>query len=109
MIDKQYRERNPEKLREKNRRYREQIRKEVLGYYSNGAFKCACCGENHYEFLAIDHIRGGGKKHLQEIGGGGFMFYLWLKRNNYPSDYRVLCYNCNFAFGHYGYCPHQKV
>jgi hypothetical protein len=32
--------------------------------------------------------------------------YLYLRANHYPLGYRVLCMNCNFAIGHYGYCPH---
>jgi hypothetical protein len=62
------------------------------------------------EFLAIDHIDGGGEKHRRTISDGkrlcGLSFYLWLKRNNWPSGFRVLCHNCNFSFGAYGYCPH---
>jgi hypothetical protein len=34
--------------------------------------------------------------------------YLWLKRNNYPTGFRVLCHNCNLAIGFYGYCPHHR-
>jgi hypothetical protein len=30
-----------------------------------------------------------------------------LRQNSYPTGYRVLCHNCNFALGHYGYCPHK--
>ena len=37
------------------------------------------------------------------------MLFQYLKRNNYPPGYRVLCMNCNFAMGHFGYCPHQKT
>jgi hypothetical protein len=37
----------------------------------------------------------------------GTHLYLWLKQNNYPPGFRVLCMNCNFAIGHSGYCPHN--
>jgi len=60
------------------------------------------------EFLTIDHINGGGNKQKQEIGGAGIKLYLWMKRNNYPSGFQVLCMNCNFAKGKYGICPHQR-
>lgn len=91
------------------KRYREKIRRHVIKHYSNGKMCCACCGENLYEFLCIDHIAGGGNKHRGEIKRGtGCAFYVWLKKNHYPEGYRVLCYNCNSSLGHYGYCPHQN-
>jgi hypothetical protein len=68
--------------------------------------KCECCGENHPEFLAVDHINGGGRKHVKSLNTH---FYLWLIQNNFPKDnFRLLCNNCNQARGHYGYCPHEK-
>ncbi len=66
---------------------------------------CSCCGEARYEFLAIDHINGGGGKHRREIGN---KITRWLIANDFPPGFRVLCHNCNQAIGHYGYCPHQK-
>jgi formylmethanofuran dehydrogenase subunit E len=29
--------------------------------------KCNCCGEDKYEFLAIDHVNGGGKKEREKM------------------------------------------
>jgi hypothetical protein len=86
------------------------LKVEVLSHYSNGSPYCECCKEKHIEFLSIDHINGGGRKHLREIGleSGGWRFYQWLKKNSYPQGFRVLCYNCNQALGHLGYCPHKK-
>ena len=84
------------------------IKNEVLSHYSNGTPKCVCCGETHIEFLTINHIKGGGRKHREELGiRGGHKFYWWLKKNNYPEGFNVMCMNCNFAFGVYGYCPHK--
>lgn len=40
--------------------------------------------------------------------GRGWVITLWLKKNNYPPGFRVLCMNCNFSLGMRGYCPHQK-
>lgn len=65
---------------------------------------CQCCGESRLEFLAIDHIAGGGNKHLAVIGRGNL--YRWLRDNDFPEGFRVLCHNCNMALGFYGYCPH---
>jgi len=88
--------------KEQDRLERIAIRKEVLEHYGG---KCECCGEVTYEFLSIDHINGGGAKHRKEINR---MIVPWLRKNNYPEGFRVLCFNCNQAMGIYGYCPHKK-
>ena len=85
-------------------RLRKKLR--VLAHYGG---KCCCCGEHRYEFLAIDHINGGGLKERQKLGlKAGTTFYTWLEKNNYPAGYRVLCHNCNSALGYFGYCPHDS-
>lgn len=91
--------------RERDRR----TRLAALSYYSGGSPRCACCGEAAVEFLAIDHIDGGGRAHRARIGGGGNRLYRWLCRMGYPNGYRVLCHNCNQAIGLYGACPHASV
>ena len=81
-------------------------RKECLEYYGG---ECACCGCKTYEFLAIDHIHGNGKKHVIEIANKNLC--RWLKTNNFPDGFRILCHNCNMAKGmkknNYK-CPHEK-
>lgn len=84
-----------------------QGRTEALRAYGGPIPACSCCGETIIAFLALDHVNGGGRKHRQETGGGGF--YSWLRRNNYPSGFRVLCHNCNQGrqiSG--GRCPHEE-
>lgn len=66
--------------------------------------KCACCGENRYEFLAIDHLSGGGRNHRKEIGA---KIERWIIKNDFPEGFRILCHNCNQSLGLYGYCPHD--
>ncbi len=75
---------------------------DVLQHYG---MKCACCGEETYEFLSIDHINGGGHQHKMKIGNH---LYRWLKKNNYPPGFQTLCHNCNAAKGFYGQCPHER-
>lgn len=94
-----------------SQRGQQRLKREVLNAYSGGNPKCSCCGESHIEFLAIDHVEGGGSKHRKSLKPGGLLgtgFYQWLKRNNFPKGFRVLCHNCNHSFGAYGYCPHQN-
>jgi len=91
--------------------HRRRLKLDVLRHYSFGEMKCACCGDDHVEFLTIDHIDGGGADHRRSLGKGniahgGGSFYPWLARNGYPPGYRVLCQNCNFSMGVFGYCPH---
>jgi hypothetical protein len=102
-----YKKLSPDVLEAERKKGRERsraLREEVLRHYGG---KCACCGELRSEFLAVDHIQGGGGKHRKEIGAGT-AYFSWLKKNSYPSGYRILCHNCNMAVAFYGHCPHQK-
>ena len=92
------------------RKYREQ-RYEVLAHYSNGTVECACCGENIIEFLAIDHLNGGGGKHIKALiqTKQSPTMFRWLRKQGYPTGYQILCHNCNMAKGFYGQCPHKTL
>ena len=88
--------------------YHKRLKVEVLNHYSNGKPNCACCAEDIIEFLGIDHIGGGGLAHRNLIGST-CRYYLWLRRNNYPNGYRVLCHNCNLATSFGRKCPHELL
>lgn len=98
---------NPKRKKEIDKRHKLKLRIEVLEHYGGKNPRCACCGEGEIKFLSIDHIRGNGNKHRGKVGRGN-AFYYWLKRNNYPKGYQILCHNCNLAKGFYGKCPHQE-
>jgi len=89
-----------------NKRISENHRKERNLCIQHYGPDCKCCGESRYEFLAIDHINGGGRKHRKVIGG---KLARWLVRNGLPEGFRILCHNCNMALGQYGFCPHTKI
>lgn len=90
------------------KQYRRKRKVEILIRYAGDPPKCSCCSESHIEFLVIDHIDGGGTQHRKDNKlTGGFHLYGWLKKNNYPKGFRVLCDNCNMSRGRYGYCPHE--
>ena len=95
--------RDHEKNLLKRRHYGMKLRNEVLSAYGSC---CTCCGETVKEFLQIDHINNDGAKHRKAVGN---YIYNWLKQNNYPQGFRLLCANCNWSRGVYGHCPHEKV
>lgn len=69
---------------------------------------CQCCKESEISFLTIDHIYNDGAK-MKKIHGVGHNFYQWLKNNNYPHGFQVLCMNCNFSkYTNGGACIHQE-
>jgi len=94
-----------------SRKNRQRSKLRVIAHYGG---TCACCGEARIEFLCIDHQNNDGNAHRKSyfqatgLKLGGARFYNWLWRNNYPSGYRVLCFNCNCSRGMFGYCPHEK-
>ena len=85
-------------------------RLKVIEHYSNGTNACVCCRESHTEFLALDHINGGGCAERKELGIlTSTRFYQWLIENQFPVGYRILCHNCNSSKGWYGFCPHRNL
>ncbi len=81
---------------------RKKLKELVIAHYSKGSMSCVGWNGKGCPFhctdmraLQIDHIAGGGTKHLKEIHRSGTSFYQWLKKNNWPVGYQVLCANCN--------------
>jgi hypothetical protein len=91
----------------RNIAYRRRLRRETLAAYGG---QCACCGEHREEFLALDHVNGGGSKERKNLANNTPSGIYRIARDaGYPKDrYRVLCHNCNNAIGWYGYCPHER-
>lgn len=81
------------------------IRDEV--YQAYGGAICACCGETEPKFLTIDHINNDGHIHRRENRWAATGLYRYLRANNFPPGYQVLCYNCNLGKArNKGVCPH---
>ena len=89
------------RLRANSVRLSRKLKEDAFKAY--GGAKCTCCEETHFEFLTIDHLN----NPVEGVPRSGKSFYGWLKKHGYPPGYRVLCLNCNFSYGHYGYCPHK--
>lgn len=103
------RERNRKKIYANIHDRGKRLKRDVLRKYGG---VCACCREPNWECLTIDHINGDGVSDRWRVAGNrnrSRALYLFLFRTEriFP-DYRVLCFNCNWSIGKYGYCPHQK-
>lgn len=68
------------------------LRKLIIEHYGG---KCACCGESHFEFMVIDHIKGGGTKIRKSMGN--IREYFEIVKQGFPPDRQILCANCNQA------------
>lgn len=92
-------------------KHKTSVKMEVLLHYTqwntHGPF-CACCGEIFIDLLTIDHINNNGYLDRKK-GLVGKTMYKWLKAQDFPEGYQVLCFNCNWARGRWGYCPHDTV
>lgn len=95
-LNSEYRERNRDKLRASNIKSRSALRHEILNIYG---LSCAICGFlADKRVLQIDHIHNNGAEERRALGGrshAGNSFYIWLKRQGFPSGYQTLCANCN--------------
>ena len=74
-----------------------QFKIEVLSHYSTNPPICAMCDEDDIRVLSIDHIKDDGAEHRRKLKKSpGANFYRWLRKNNYPPGYQVLCMNCQY-------------
>ena len=103
---KKYNREHPEKIRQNNqkpeaKRYRIQYHRDkridCLKIYSKKVSNssepiCSSCGHKDVRFLQIDHINGV----ITNDGRGASNLVGYLRRNNYPGGYQVLCGNCNW-------------
>jgi len=73
---------------------------------------------SHIEFLSLDHIAGkrqmDSEPELVKLGyssklAGGHL-QSWIKKNNFPDGFQILCHNCNFTKGQSkdNKCPHER-
>ena len=98
-----HREQHLASRRVKDKRRNRETRIKLLALYGQ---LCVCCGEDTFEFLAIDHTHGGSNKHIKQFRDLR-CYYKWLLEEK-REDFRTLCHNCNLSRGFYGYCPHEK-
>lgn len=78
--------------RAKQHRYYQKLKQDIFDHYGR---KCAHCPIDDLRVLTIDHINGGGTKHRKTFKSPA-TFYTWLRRNNFPKGYQILCMNCQW-------------
>lgn len=77
------------------------LRISVLSAYGGA---CDCCKETDADKLALDHVQGlvGQRKRARALS------YRDARDRKYPSDYQVLCHNCNSSKSFGGVCIHKR-
>ena len=98
--DPEYRERVKTLNRPKNVKRQADNRRAVIEGYGG---ECECCHSDYEPHLTIDHIDGGGTAE-RRTGVTSIHLYARLRREGFPPGYRVLCWNCNWAFHRLGRC-----
>ena len=89
-----------------NSKLNDGVKRGIFLHYSPGIPKCACCGESNFVFLTLDHINNDGAIHRKTCASGSATYY-WIRRNNYPPIFQVLCWNCQHPKAIGQICPHQ--
>jgi len=107
--EREYYHKNPKLMKELREKYyakhkekhlkrcweqRQSLKREVLQKYSP-KLECKKCKFNDLDCLEIDHIKNDGSLHRKQNIVGPRILY-WLKKNNYPKGFQVLCKNCNW-------------
>lgn len=80
-----------------------EMRHEIYTRYGG---QCACCGENNFKLLTIDHVLNNGKQERKYRDNWAILRK--ILRENCPPEYQILCMSCKWGKGQYGVCPHQE-
>jgi len=68
-------------------------RLEAIDHYSGGRNCCTRCGLDDVRVLDFDHVNNDGAEQRREMGNN---LVYWMKKNNFPQGFQVLCRNCNW-------------
>lgn len=94
---------DPSRMRQRVRDYRQRIKIEVFSHYSGSPPRCADPFGMHDEpftdvrCLTLDHVDGSGARHREELQNLNKGLYTWILEHNFPEGFQVLCYNCQFV------------
>ena len=93
-------------LRKANRKLLNKYRLPVLNHYGK---ICKCCGEKTDELLTVDHIDNDGAEHRKQLNECSYKIYKDIIKKKYPSNFQILCMNCNWGRQMFGKCPHKML
>lgn len=103
---------NRELCLERQKKWRDRLREEVLLLVGGKNYKCENCGCDDKRLLEINHINGGGNKELQK-GKKSMRFYLSIARKQRKTnDLNILCKVCNALYyleKKYGKTKHKII
>jgi hypothetical protein len=85
-----YEKAHPEQRKETVKRY--WYNKRMRVFTALGGASCRGCGFSDWRALQIDHINGGGKKHIESFTSTA-TYHRYVHDN--PTEFQVLCANCN--------------
>lgn len=82
---------NPERHNRQSREAKNRMREKLFNMYGH---VCVICGFNDKRALTLDHIKNNGAEERKSIGPRG----PWQRaiKKYRPSEYRILCMNCQF-------------
>ncbi len=111
---------NKSRLNKKGIVERKKRKKQVFTHYSKTLSNsdipcCNCCRYVGIEFLTVDHIIPKNEmvkdpKWIEikfRADRKADPLCQWLITNKFPKGFQILCWNCNFAKGILGQCPHK--
>lgn len=114
---------NPERYREANRKHyqanrtaknaqrRERhYRLRDIVFEGYGGYRCTCCGVTEPTMLTLDHVNNDGAEHRRKEPAARWSkhMYAWLIERGFPSEFQVLCFNCNISkYRNGGVCAHK--
>lgn len=87
---KKKRDSNPDVVREYSRNWRQRKKDAIIDHYGGD---CNLCHIVDREVLTLDHVMNNGAEHRRQVPIS--QMYSWVVKNNFPLDFRVLCFNCN--------------
>ena len=98
--NKKYRDENSVWINHKKRIVAKKVRLEnkikIINHYSKGKNCCEKCRIKDIDVLTVDHLEGKGN---QLRRGKHKNLYAWIVRNDFPSGFQILCFNCNWKKG----------
>lgn len=96
-----WRQANQGKYSEYNKKSNLKLKRQIMNAYGG---RCACCGETELVFLTMAADKG------SPWGQAGSATYRWLRDNEFPEGFQVLCANCNCGKQwNGGVCPHTQM